>query len=425
MPTDYLIHGGLVTGAALPRGKAEPCCLRFRGKGRNVHLRLGDINDTLWAHVPGLFRDLIDIATFVYCADQVGWRGSDKDENFGDRWRRRLHFAIAVRHPDVWNGAAVRDRLTDALSFLSEDEYCFSFEPLRESDLAQDYFDFGEPRLAGDVEDVLLFSGGLDSLAGAAEAVKSGQRVLLVNHRPNTKLEPVVQGLAHELAVRAGRARPVLAPVRINKARGLTRDATQRSRSFLYSALAATFAVMLGRDRILFYENGIVSLNLPPAGQVVGARATRSTHPLVLNHLTELFSLLADRRFAVVNPFKDLTKTDVVERLVRAGCADLIAKSRSCAHPRLAENDHPHCGGCSQCIDRRFAVLAAGQEANDPADGYRVDLLTGEREPGLAQTVLALYAEMANQIDGMKALDFFGRYGEAARALLAGADTPE
>jgi hypothetical protein len=39
-----------------------------------------------------------------------------------------------------------------------------------------------------------------------------------------------------------------------------------------------------------------------------------------------------------------------------------------------------HCGRCSQCIDRRFAVLAAEAAEFDPPAGYAVELLTGARD---------------------------------------------
>jgi hypothetical protein len=83
---------------------------------------------------------------------------------------------------------------------------------------------------------------------------------------------------------------------------------------------------------------------------------------------------------------------------------------------------HTHCGTCSQCIDRRFAVLAAGQEANDPGEAYKVDLLVGEREKGKAKksdprTMIAAYLETANEIEKMDVLQFFSRFGEASRVL--------
>ena len=58
---------------------------------------------------------------------------------------------------------------------------------------------------------------------------------------------------------------------------------------------------------------------------------------------------------------------------IKAGCADLIAESISCTHTKDITNKQPHCGYCSQCIDRRFAVMAAGQEQHDPLTQYRME----------------------------------------------------
>ena len=78
---------------------------------------------------------------------------------------------------------------------------------------------------------------------------------------------------------------------------------------------------------------------------------------------------------------------------------------------------HPHCGLCSQCIDRRFAVLAAGLEQDDPIEGYKVDLFTGERPAGPGRELALAYVRSASDITGMTEVDFFSRYGEASRAL--------
>ena len=53
------------------------------------------------------------------------------------------------------------------------------------------FIDFDTTPFAGEVEEVVMFSGGLDSLAGAVtEAVVGGRQVLLVHHRSNDKLAP-------------------------------------------------------------------------------------------------------------------------------------------------------------------------------------------------------------------------------------------
>jgi hypothetical protein len=197
----------------------------------------------------------------------------------------------------------------------------------------------------------------------------------------------------------------------------MTRDGTQRSRSFLYTALAAVLSANLGLDRVSFFENGVLSLNLPPSAQVVGARATRTTHPRVLNAFRDLLTLLLGRRFSVENEFLWETKEQVVRVITDAGCGPLIRHSTSCARIRLTSRRQPHCGVCSQCIDRRFAVLAAGATADDPADEYAVDLLTGARPEGVARTMLASYAELASKVKRMGKTEFYSSFGEAARAL--------
>jgi hypothetical protein len=59
--------------------------------------------------------------------------------------------------------------------------------------------------------------------------------------------------------------------------------------SFLYAALACVVARLFGKTRIRFFENGVVSINLPISEQVVGARATRTTHPVVLERFRRFF----------------------------------------------------------------------------------------------------------------------------------------
>jgi hypothetical protein len=161
----------------------------------------------------------------------------------------------------------------------------------------------------------------------------------------------------------------------------------------------------------------VIALNLPPSPQVVGARATRTTHPRALNGFANLLTRLLGRPFAVQNALLWDTKAQVVRAIAEAGCGGLIGHTTSCANVRQATTPQPHCGLCSQCIDRRFGVLAAGREADDPVDGYRVDLLTGARPEGVARAMIAAYAEMASAVARMDLTAFFDRFGEAGRVL--------
>lgn len=261
-----------------------------------------------------------------------------------------------------------------------------------------------------------MFSGGLDSLGGAIEeTVNQRRNIVLVTHKSTPKLNTRLRALDDALATKADENRPFHIGVRINKNKTLNREYTQRSRSFLYASLGATISEMLGLSNIRFYENGVISLNLPVCAQVVGGRATRTTHPRVLRGFQQLFSLVAERTFEVDNPFIWKTKGEVVDLIARSGCADMIGLSTSCTHTWEMSKEHSHCGKCSQCIDRRFAVLAAKQEVHDPEGAYSVAMLTENRDKDEDKTMLATYIEAANRISEMDFHEFMVEFGEAGR----------
>lgn len=265
---------------------------------------------------------------------------------------------------------------------------------------------------------MVLFSGGLDSLAGALdELLGPRKRIVLVSHYSSTKLASRQRDLARALRQRAP-DRVLHVPVKMTKRSGLTVEYSQRSRSFFFVALGAVVAKMLGTNRIRLYENGIVSLNLPIAENVVGARATRSTHPTVITGLNRLLAALLESSLAVDNPYGGLTKTEVVKRIDERGCAELMALTVSCSRVYQIETDRPHCGECTQCLGRRFAILGAGLAQHDPEDGYRVRLFVDGR-PDPARRVLAVsYIELARQLGRMSAAEFLARFGlELTRAI--------
>lgn len=388
--------------------------------GQNVNLRIEDLNERLWRDIPPQFQDLIELATYVYCGDQTAVRGQYEVDSFGGHWKRRFHFHVPVRVPELWNSAAAKSVLMETLEFLSDDFYDFSFYPAKDAPQVQQLFDFDKGAgPVGQMEQVMMFSGGLDSLAGAIEEICTNKhRVLLVNHRSTPKFSLKHRELQRLLAAKAGGIVPSHMHVRISKDSTLGKEYTQRARSFLYAALGATVAMMVRVKRLRFYENGIVSLNLPVCAQVVGGRATRTTHPKVLAGLQELLTLVANEPFAVENPFVWTTKGDVVKKIVQADCGPMIPYSRSCAHTWDTNNTHTHCGVCSQCIDRRFGMVTAKAEEFDPPGHYRTDVFTEARPKDEDKIMGAAYLERANQVGKLRdATQFVERYPEVIRVL--------
>lgn len=411
-----ILCGGLTTPGGPSKKAAVP--LSLWGRHSNVTLKVSDISRKMVANISPVLIDLLEIATYVYCADQATTRGGGTGRDYGAKWRRQFRFHIPVRRPDLWSSSPVRTALCDTLAFLSDDEYEFTFKKLANPPPVDQYLDFGPGGATGFVaEEVLLFSGGLDSLGGAVQEVIADKRsVALVSHRSSPKIASRQLALLQDLDGHGPSKKPFHVPVWINKEKALGKEYTQRTRSFLYASLAAVVARVFDLWRIRFYENGVVSINLPISPQVVGGRATRTTHPQVLNGFSEVFSAIFQKPFAVENPFCWMTKAQVVQSIRRSGCGDLIKRTVSCTHVWEMTTLKTHCGVCSQCLDRRFATLSAGcPDSEDPEEMYGVDLLRGERTPGESRTMLESYVGTAKRVKNMSDTAFFTEFGEVHR----------
>jgi len=396
--------------------------LSAAGSDPNVTLRISDITERMVASLPPIAADLVELATYVYCADQATRRGGTADVDYGESWRRHFNFVIPVRVPDVWCSPAVSEALRTTLGFLSDDDYEFSFTTSRKHAQFSEYLELDPQRTAvKDVQEVVLFSGGIDSLGGAVqEALVEQKKVALVSHRSNPKTYSRQQRLVGLLTerVKSPEKRPFHVPVSVHKDEDLGREYTQRTRSFLYASIACVVAKMFGLFSIRFYENGVISFNFPLCDQITGARATRTTHPQTISGYSNLFSLLFDQAFKVEHPFLWKTKTDVMLGLKAAGQADLCSHAVSCTRTWHATRIHRHCGRCSQCVDRRLAALAAGMDEDDPREGYESDVLIGARESVEDATLVERLLATLNEIERMRSpTEFTLRFPELSRVL--------
>jgi 7-cyano-7-deazaguanine synthase in queuosine biosynthesis len=395
-----------------------------------VHLRIDHISKKLGQSLPAVVVDLLELAAYIYVADQAVSRGGVKAFEYGQRWRRHFRFEVPVRCPDVWRSPRVNEALVQVLSDLSDDDYEFGFARYKNPPRLERYlFDEIEARPESHgYREVLLFSGGLDSLGGAVQEILQAQnKVALVSHRPANNVYRRQCDLVEALRARLGGRRldPLHVAVEVNKGRIFDRDYTQRSRSFLFAAVAAAVARLFELNRIRFYENGVTSLNLPLSPHVLGGRASRTTHPRVLAGFQRLFSLLFGVKFQVDNPFQPKTKAEILKGILAAGAGKLCALACSCSRTRQGTTTHPHCGRCSQCVDRRLTALAAGlSDDEDPPGQYACDVLTEPREDA-ELTLVERYVGTVHRVRRMAGpADLLLAYPEAARALPYLGDTP-
>ena len=377
------------------RNEPSPLILSHEGKDQNICIKLPQfIKQTDF--LPPRVKDLIELASFIYSADRKTSRGSYDDLEY-QSWSRDMHFVVKVRDIDFWSDKNVTTALSDALQFMSGDKrYSFTFLPGRtQSSLT--LFDKEEFSMTTNIpKSILLFSGGLDSFTGTIERLKTtDEEICLISHlsgQPGTNRtqKALVRYLNDNFN---NRCKHFKFTAHLTTERGI--EETQRTRSLLYSTIA--FALCIGNNvnEFYFYENGITSLNFPKRQNMILARASRTTHPKTLGLLAKFFSIVANKTISIRHPYLFLSKTDVVKKLQDYNVANTIDSTVSCSKTFQNTSQSTHCGTCSQCIDRRFAVYASGLEDYDPYSLYNFNFLKDNYEDMRAKTTVIDYIRQA------------------------------
>ncbi len=419
---NHIFCGGLIAPKKLRAGTILHLNLHGKqGDDDHVTLRIENFHLPLGRTLSPRFIDLLEIAAYVYAADQATVRQYQDTDRFGIDWRQKLHFRIPVRDVVFWQNVAVKSVLAEVLNFLGDHFFTFEFTKATKPVPFQEYLTFekGAEKPLSSYDEIAMFSGGLDSLAGAVEALRHHhRRMVFVTHLPTTKNNRLIANLRSELRALSPGAPPLHIAIEVNKSRELGKEPTQRVRSFLFACLGATTAHAFGMEGLTFFENGVISLNLPLCGQVVGGRATRTTHPRVLAGFSRLFTLAFDHQFEVTNPYLNKTKAGVVRVFREQNATALIAKSVSCAHTWERRSDATHCGECSQCLDRRLAMLSADAFDDDPEAIYRTNIFTDPLPKKTDRILVSTYLERARMMRTIStAEEFMIHYSEVLDAL--------
>ena len=346
-------------------------------------------------HLPARTLDLLEIAAYVYCADRMSSRGP-KDAVEYQVWARSFHFVVRVRDHAFWSRREVSGCLTSALQFMTGDrEYKLTFQPGHSTERTG-LFDDEQFRMdSSEYLDVALFSGGLDSLAGILNHLETtNEQVCLVSHQSQPGTVRTQQRLVQALRSHyPGRVFHYRFECHLKGVRAV--EETQRSRAFLYTSIAFAIAQAHGQDGFSVYENGITGINFPRRADLAQARASRTTHPRTIDHLKQLFSLFGGCEVQVRLPFLWKTKTDVLALMRTGQHPELIPSSVSCSKTFQNLGQATHCGGCSQCVDRRFAAYAAKAEDIDGSGIYANDIISSAISDREVRTTVLDYVRQA------------------------------
>ncbi len=390
--------------------------LSHYGPQGNLNLRIQNLSHALLTTVNPKAADLVRIGAYVYAADQMVSRGGAADI-FGKDWRRHFALTVPVREPDFWNRTAVRGCLTDALHFASDDTWEFAFTEAQ-PELSQLPLSFDERQRWAEPDTVVMFSGGADSLCDVVQEVQRGKKPLLVSHRSAPPIETRQQNLVQLLRERFRQWEFPHISVWIHRRGGDAADSSQRTRAFLYASLGAMAASQLNISAVSLSDNGMVSLNLPINSQIVGALASRSTHPKFLHLFNKLLGEVFNAKPRVSNELWNRTRPEALTILSAAGVPELVQETVSCAHTRGRTSLQPHCGVCSQCIDRRFGTLAAGLEEHDIAERYEKDIVCADLPDGEVRSLAVSYVQFAIRTCSMSDDALFAEYPELLDCVL-------
>lgn len=356
-----------------------------RPKGRESRMDLARIQvGPLWKLRPDLSEvvdDLLDVIAAVHVVDRLVRRSRAG----GYTCPRHLTLTVPVAFPERWS--AQRQPLTALLEWLTGDHWEIEFNGRlgRRRTRVPALLSTGAPEMSRPF--VGLYSGGLDSLAGAVaqaldpqfdtgllvggqtggglKSLQSGQFAALRERLPQVQWRPF-QGFWHQ----AGKKE--LADWFI---REQSQEKSQRSRALLFLTIGVITALAHDVDTLHVYENGVGAINLPYTAAFAGADQTRAMHPRTLLLMERWLTGLLERPVHIVNPSLWRTKGEMCAQVAAAGLGDLTALTASCDSYPLRHAIHKQCGSCTSCVMRRVSLHAAGLHAEDAAsDQYRDDL---------------------------------------------------
>ena len=289
-----------------------------------------------------------------------------KRKKSSDGWTRQIDLTIHLSNPSVWE--PVKLELEKTLKFLTGDFWFLTFKgngvpspalPIR-------YLTNFKP--TGFEEDcICLLSGGVDSLAGAIDLVTEGLKPIFVSQ--------VVRGDAKTQRIFAEKICSESRHFQWNhniqtneKPEGSTRG---RSITFFAFAALAASAIQFqsgSPTKIYVPENGFISLNIPFHSGRMGSLSTKTTHPVFLNNLQNIWNEVGIN-LNLIMPFQFMTKGEVLK-----DCNDkqllkeLVFRSVSCGKYRVYKMQH--CGRCVPCLVRRAAIQHWGEPDKTARDYY-------------------------------------------------------
>ncbi len=196
------------------------------------------------------------------------------------------------------------------------------------------------------VQNLCLFSGGIDSYAGILIAKQKLGDVqgLFCGHSDQSKIIHIVGKIRKKLLKQDG-----IVVHKLNVP-SIGAQGYAQLRGFLYFLSAAAWMHLLKAERLVVTECGptMYQPRFAPFDAV-----TMTTHPFVLKQANQVINILLKRKIEILTPFEDLTKAEVMAISPKK---ERLRRTHSCISQRFGTHD----GTCYGCVIRNLGAIATG-----------------------------------------------------------------
>ncbi len=315
----------------------------------------------------------VDFAAFAFsvvASDKLVPRSDSPDG-----WTRMIDLTIFLSEPEKW--MSLKTKIEKMLRFLTGDFWTLTFQLAEAPAILIAH----EP-LQRKNDCVCLLSGGVDSLVGAIDLLSGKRNPLFVSQ--------IIRGDAdrqRNFANRFGEHNHC--QWSIGRLKGREGSTRARSIAFFAFALLTSSAISIsdGFTEIVVPENGFISLNVPLDSNRIGSLSTKTTHPVYMALLQEIWDALGIKAKLIL-PYKYKTKGEVLKECKdRRLLEELVFETNSCG--KFQRHGLRHCGVCVPCLVRRAAFLEAGLQ-DITQKGYHHDDISKSNSKDLAAVALAV-----------------------------------
>jgi 7-cyano-7-deazaguanine synthase in queuosine biosynthesis len=328
-----------------------------RGKESTIGIAIDDsgFKCRVQQEFPSNIADLIDLAVAIHATDRLTFQNLRQEQT-------RICVILPVRHPELLNATSFQNKLFSLLEWTTGSHWLFDFHQRSDSEriIVQ------QPLISSadyHVNEVILWSGGLDALAGLYTRLKTNFEASFMlfgtgsSDNAFDRQKHVFKVLQNSYA---NRLHLCQIPIRLSDSSLHQKNKIPRARGIVFMLLGAACAYLMGQRILYLYENGIGAINLPYRKSAIGLDHSRSVHPLTLLRVSDIVSELLGEEFKVQNPFLFWTKAEMCKPLAEDKRNDLPPLTMSCDSPHRQQPIQ--CGYCSSCILRKQALAASRME---------------------------------------------------------------